>query len=428
MSTLSLPSSLWVYIGEDRVGTLYPGEALTFEYSPEWISGNHGALHPQIQIADGKLSTPQVQAFFENLLPEGDQRKLISQRYQVTSVFGLLTSVGGDTAGSIVLLPEGQVPAEPAYQDLTWEQVNTLVHTDVSTIQAREAIEAEAAQMPTARVSISGAQFKLLLLITPEGLARRPMGASPSTHILKPDMMRHDIPVFATAANETIVMRAAQICGLPTANTFYQPIVNACLVERYDRILHEDGKLERLWQADFCQLLGKSSDVKYEQDGGPDFKDCYTLLTQSAQPAVDKRYLLLWLFFNLYVGNNDSHAKNLSMLAGPDGMRLAPFYDLMNTRLYAGLGPNFAFRIGGEFEPGKMGGEHLRALSESLDITLKYTTKIAAEIGAQIEAAIAQATAEILPVLDSGHKVIAERLAHFIHKNVKQLNKRFDIK
>src|SRR5205085_7580194 len=128
------------------------------------------------------------------------------------------------------------------------------------------------------RISISGAQFKLLLLVAPEGIPRRPMGSSPSTHILKPDMVRNDIPVFATAVNEAIVMRAAQICKLPTANTSYQPVAKACLIERYDRVLRPDGSLDRLWQADFCQLLGKPSDIKYEHDGGPTFKDCYDLL------------------------------------------------------------------------------------------------------------------------------------------------------
>ena len=200
-------------------------------------------------------------------------------------MFGLLAVMGGDTAGAIVLLPEGQKPTAPVYQDLSWEQVNALVHVDSASIKKREAIEAAAIDLPEPRISISGVQFKLLLLITPEGMPRRPMGTSPSTHILKPDMVRNDIPVFATAVNETIVMRAARICGLPTATTSYQPVAKACLVERHDRLLRPDGALARLWQADFCQLLGKPSGVKYEHDGGPTFKDCYDVLLDSVQPA-----------------------------------------------------------------------------------------------------------------------------------------------
>ncbi|MTV39022.1 HipA domain-containing protein [Duganella radicis] len=95
------------------------------------------------------------------------------------------------------------------------------------------------------------------------------MGSSPSTHILKPDIVRTDINVFASAVNETIMMLAAHRCGLPVARASYQPETQACLVQRYDRVRQADGRLLRIWQADFCQLLGKKSDVKYEQDGGP---------------------------------------------------------------------------------------------------------------------------------------------------------------
>ena len=89
-------------------------------------------------------------------------------------------------------------------------------------------------------------------------------------------------------------------------------------MERYDRVRDSNGTLNRLWQADFCQLAGKPSDCKYEADGGPTFKDCFDLLTaHSVRPALDQRNLLRWLFFNLYVGNNDTHAKNIAILNTP---------------------------------------------------------------------------------------------------------------
>ncbi|MET0964508.1 MAG: type II toxin-antitoxin system HipA family toxin [Noviherbaspirillum sp.] len=408
------------------MGTLYPGDPLCFEYAAQWLaSGAARPLLASIGLAPGRQCMPQLHAFFENLLPEGEQRKLIGRRFQVSSVFGLLAMVGGDTAGAVVLLPEGQAPAAPVYQDLNWEQVGALVHVDAASIRQREAIEAAAAGLPEPRISISGAQFKLLLLLlTPKGMPRRPIGASPSTHILKPDMVRNDITVFATAVNETIVMRAARLCGLPVAAASYQAVAKACVVERYDRILRPDGAVERLWQADFCQLLGKPSGIKYEHDGGPTFRDCYAMLEESAQPAVDRRTLLRWLFFNLYVGNHDSHAKNLSMLAASDGLRLAPFYDLMSTRVYSGLGPDFAFSIGGEFEPGRMSAEHMRALSRSLGVAPRYLMKLAGDMAEQVQAAVPIAAEEVLPCLDPGQKVLAERLMHHIRQNARQMRQR----
>jgi serine/threonine-protein kinase HipA len=77
------------------------------------------------------------------------------------------------------------------------------------------------------------------------------------------------------------------------------------------------------------------SDRKYEKEGGPGLAACAELIRRySAQPAVDLRHLVRWVFFNLYVGNNDSHAKNLSIYSVPgQGVTLTPFYDLMCTRL-----------------------------------------------------------------------------------------------
>ncbi|MDB5824941.1 MAG: type toxin-antitoxin system HipA family toxin [Herminiimonas sp.] len=425
MNQKVIPASLWAYSGQDRVGTLYPTNPLSFEYAAEWIAGAaRKPLHPRIAVAPGRLTMPEVHAFFENLLPEGDQRKHLGVRHQATSVFGLLAMVGGDTAGALVLLPEGEQPGDPVYQDLNWEQVKALLNADATSIRKRKAIEAAAFGLPEPRISVSGAQFKLLLVVSPEGMPKRPMGSSPSTHILKPDMVRHDIPVFVTAVNETMVMRAAKICGLPTANAFYQPVTKACLVERYDRVVRADGGLDRLWQADFCQLLGKPSDTKYEHDGGPSFKDCYDLLGDSVQPAADRRHLLRWLFFNLYVGNHDSHANNLAMLAAGDGLRLAPFYDLMSTRVYSGLGPRFAFSLGGESEPGKMSADHVLELARSLGVAPRYLTKIAGEMADQVDPAITMSANEIDPFLDPNQQVLSERLVRLIRKNVRQMRKR----
>lgn len=418
-------NALAVYIDDQRAGTLHRTDPLSFTYDPAWLA-KPGAqpLASSLALTPDRIDSPQVHAFFENLLPEGDQRKIIEQRNHVSTVFGLLSKVGGDTAGSIVILPEGLAPQPPIYQPLTWEQVNALVHNDGQLAQERAAIEEMAQDMPRPRLSISGAQFKMLLSLDVNGQPLRPMGGTPSTHIVKPDMVRPDINIFASSINETIVMRAAQMCELPTANVLYQPIVKACLVERYDRVRRPDGTLGRLWQADFCQIAGKPSDVKYEADGGPSFKECFDIVGKSAQPGVDRRNLLRWLFFNLYVGNNDSHAKNLSLLVTLNGLRLAPFYDLMSTRVYSGLGPNFAFSIGGESEPGKMGSAHLMDLAKSLRVTPKYLMQIARDMAERVALAIPQATSELLTTLNPNEHVMAERLQYKIGSVMKKMRKR----
>lgn len=409
--------TLSVFMENERIGELRRTEPLSLVYDPAWLAKPDARpLHKTMPLGAEPIATPSVHAFFENLLPEGDQRRLLSLRHHVSSVFGLLATVGGDTAGSILLLPPGQAPQPPVYQALSWEQVGALVHAGGIMGEERAAIDhaAEAAGLPDPRLSISGAQFKLLLSLDENGMPLRPMGASPSTHILKPDMLRRDISVFASAVNETLVMRTAALCGLPVARVSYRPEVKACLVERYDRVMR-GGRLTRIWQADFCQLSGTPSEVKYETDGGPSFRACYELLArESVRPGLDQRDLLRWLFFNLHVGNNDSHAKNLSLLAMPEGLRLAPFYDLMSTRVYTGLGSHFAFRLAGENEPGKLGADHMRSLATELKVAHRYTMKLAGDVADSVIEAVPAAARELEPLLTSSEQVMVERLQNRI--------------
>jgi len=420
----TLPPALSVFVPDGQIGTLYPGEPLNFAYHASWLEQPHAeALHPSIVLAEGRVDSPYVTAFFENLLPEGDQRKLIAMREQVSSVYGLLCKVGGESAGSVVLLPEGQHPQDPIYQRLTWGQVDALAHAGIHP-EEHAAIERAAQDLPKPRMSLSGAQHKLLLYIDRDGTPYRPMGSSPSTHILKPDIVRSDISIFASAANETIMMRLAHACALPTASVAWQPDTQACLVERYDRAPQADGRVRRIWQADFCQLLGFPSSVKYEHDGGPGFKDCFDLLRQSTQPGTDQRHLLRWLFFNLCTGNNDAHAKNLSMIASGRGMRLAPFYDLMCTRVYTGLGPRFAFSIAGESDAGKLNAGHFIELARQLGIGPKYLSKIGRDVAAAVQAHLPAAAGEILPMLAPGQRVLAERILTRTRSLARKLDER----
>ena len=424
-SLAAFPDTLGVFWDRQRVGTLYRTDPLSFSYENEWLASAGEPLVPGLPLGPDRYDSPQIHAFFENLLPEGEQRRLITLQNQVTTVFGLLAVAGGDAAGAVVLLPEGQVPSPPQYQQLTWDQVNALMHVNETNLAVRQAIEKEARDYPAPRLSISGAQMKMLLSLDAQGNPLRPMGTTPSTHILKPDIVRSDIHLFATAANETLIMLAAARCGLPVAAVQYQPTVNACLVQRYDRVAHAEGSLPRLWQADFCQLLGRDSGGKYEADGGPSFVDCFNVVRQhSVEPGTDQRQLLRWLFFNLYVGNNDSHAKNLSMIETPGGRRLSPFYDLMATRVYTGLGPNFAFRIGGESEPGKIGPQQLATLAQELKISPKYLTRIAQEMADEVSRAIPEVAQTLIPTLGPPQATLAQRVVYKVQSLVKQARNR----
>ena len=421
-ASMLVSSSLAVYLGDAYVGTLYPDTPLAFAYDARWLRHPQArALAAGIPLQVGKIAGDQVYAFFENLLPEGEQRQTISRRHQVSSVFELLALVGGDTAGAVRLLPPAEKPRPPLYRRSSWNQLHGQI--DVG-LRARSENECTATRQQQ-RISISGAQFKILLSIDQDGTPLLPLGSSPSSHIIKPDIVHAGFNIFASAMNETVVMRAALHCGLPTAEVQYVPALHACAVTRFDRQKDRYGRWVRLAQADFCQLTAKPSGIKYEADGGPGFVECFHLLAKhSSMPAVDQKNLLKWLFFNLYTGNNDGHAKNLAMLAGANGLRLAPFYDLMCTRLYAGLARRFALRIGGVDEPGVMRAAQFEQLAQELGVSLHYLKDIADELAKIVPLSIHQASLELNHGLTAKEQTLIQRLQQKTTSLTKQLHAR----
>ena len=66
---------LSVYLGEQLVGYLHQGDSnsLSFNYVQDWLNqANAISLCPELPLNDALFSGETVNAFFENLLPEGD--------------------------------------------------------------------------------------------------------------------------------------------------------------------------------------------------------------------------------------------------------------------------------------------------------------------------------------------------------------------
>ena len=401
------PDKLDVYFGAEHVGTVHDATPLAFAYTTAWRERAGAMAIAAIPLQPGHQDSAAVQAFFENLLPEGELRDYLAAQRKASTLFSLLLEVAGDTAGGFVIVPGGQTPQAPRYEPSSWEAIAALLRkTSAAAIDLRG---------QGARISLAGAQDKTSLAIFIDGVPRLPRGASPSTHILKPNIKRL-AKVWHSAANETIVMRTAAYCGLPTAEVFYEPHTESCVVRRFDRTTRSDGTLARLVQYDLCQLAGTVSGRKYEKEGGPDLAQCAALIRRySTQPALDLRKFVDWILFNLFVGNNDSHAKNLSLYAAPgQGVLLTPFYDLMCTRLYPGLSPHFAFVIGGEFMPGRLTRAHLESLARQLGMQPQFFLRQGAALAAKVPDALQRAVTEVSPALSRPAKGLATKLQQFV--------------
>lgn len=299
----------------------------SFQYATDWLDNPHGfPLSPHLPLAqeallDGASRRP-VQWYFDNLLPEEGQRVLLAQdaKLDAADAFGLLVWYGAESAGSMVLLapdaqPQTVEPLRPLSDDALQARIRQLPHAPLT----HGAIK---------RMSLAGAQHKLALVLQDDALFE-PAGATPSTHILKPDHPDQDYP--HSVINEWFVMRLARRLGLdvPQVHRRYLP-APVYLVDRFDRTAGAQG-WQRRHVIDACQLLGLDRSYKYSQGS---METLAALAHACRSPAVARARLFAWLVFNVLVGNSDAHLKNLSFMVSHEGVQLAPFYDLLSVASY----------------------------------------------------------------------------------------------
>ena len=135
-------------------------------------------------------------------------------------------------------------------------------------------------------------------------------------------------------------MRLAELTRLVTAKARVHTVLGRSflLVERYDRLLMNNGQYSRIHQEDFCQALGVMPDQKYQNESGPDLAQCFELLRQATRPNAPQVLRLLdYVIFNVLVGNHDAHAKNFSLLYSGARPVLAP----AKARVHTVLGRSF---------------------------------------------------------------------------------------
>ncbi|NVO32981.1 type II toxin-antitoxin system HipA family toxin [Hymenobacter lapidiphilus] len=198
------------------------------------------------------------------------------------------------------------------------------------------------------RISISGVQFKISLLLTENELEISGQ-RGPLEFILKPPPRSFDIKhTEAVPANEHLTMQLArQVFGLRTAANAYLSFADnqtgAYLTRRFDVL-----PTGRLLQEDFAQADGRSrythgENFKYDSN----HEHVAHLIRRgvtAVPPALDEFFRLT--LFNYLVSNGDAHLKNFSRYRLPSGdYHLTPAYDLLNTALHVNDGNGLALDL-----------------------------------------------------------------------------------
>jgi len=309
--------------------------AIDFTYDADWL-----AWAPAIPVS---LSLPlreeryigaPVVAVFDNLLPDNDDiRRTLAARVRAEGVdaFSLLGAIGRDCVGALQFLPADTDPDPAGAVDgvaLDDAQVGALLG-DLT--RAPLGLTED----PSFRISLAGAQEKTALL-RKDGTWWAPSGATPTTHILKPQIdQANGVDLSQSVENEYLCMKLTRAIGLPVADVEIADFDGrrALVVERFDRRWAQDGRLLRLPQEDICQALSTPPAIKYEAHGGPGIEKILRLLSGSDDPVADQATFLKANIWFWLLGATDGHAKNFSVALGPGGRyRLTPLYDILSVQ------------------------------------------------------------------------------------------------
>ena len=377
-----MTNGLLVRIDEDVVGRLWldAKKRFCFQYDKEWLVQSRIPLSLSLPLRAAPYSDDESHPFFANLLPEEKIRAVIARNLGVSlnNDYGLLERIGGDCAGAVSLYPEtGELKREHgSYRQLSLDELNTII----SELPQRPLLAGEKG----IRLSLAGAQKKLPIFYDEQHF-HLGYGTAPSNYIIKPAIENLD----GTVENEAFCMALAHSVGLDVPRSFIHQHgeTRVFIVKRFDRVVAGDGT-RRLHQEDFCQALHIPPEYKYESEGGPYLAACFNLVRNaSIRSGKDVLSLLNWVIFNYLIGNSDAHGKNISLLLLPEGPMLAPFYDLLSTRIYAhfGLAEGLAMKIGGEIDPNAIQKKHWEQFAEEVGIKPRLVLTRVAELAKKIE-------------------------------------------
>ena len=301
-------ANLPVYFEQRRVGAIdVDKNGPRFSYDPDWIA-LRGAFPISVTMPfrSERIASDIFLPWAANLLPESEQLRTLGQILGMarSDVIGLLSAIGGDTAGALSIGHPGRTAS------VQWRPIGK--SDDLERVMNELPNKPFLVGDEGVSMSLAGVQTKLAVAVDDAGRICIPMNGSPSTHILKPDSAR----LRGSVQNEAFCLTLARRLKIPTPNitTGRAGKRTYLLLQRYDRTV-VGGRWRRLHQEDYCQALGRLLDM---------------------------------VVFNILACNTDAHAKNYSIIIRGNGVSLAPMYDVMCGEVWENVSKNLAHKIAGK--------------------------------------------------------------------------------
>lgn len=331
-----MSSALDVYLYNTLVGQItQDGRRTRFTPSNPGIlrwGRTSTALSHSLPLGLSRYNINTSSSFFDGVIPEGSLLLRLETQLKNRSTYGVLERFGGDVAGAVVIVPEGDPVPDPTsrYTPISEQEIAQWI---------RNPAQAPLGNDEDGRHSIPGVQNKFVLARLDEQWMFCHRGAA-STHIFKPPILNHR---GNSVACEFLGMSMAQALGLTDVEISMKSFEGeeVFITSRYDRSITSDGEVQRVHQEDMCQALGVSPSSKYQSSGGPSLQRIARLLS-----GEDQRRLLRMCTLNVVLGNTDAHARNHSLLHHSDGAsQLAPAYDLLPFLYYGSSDMDLALYI-----------------------------------------------------------------------------------
>lgn len=276
--------------------------------------------------------------FLDGLLPELDNaREHMRQASGATSTgsWELLSAIGGDLPGGLVLHPEQDGPQQE--EPFTRIAVDEVIATRIIDIKAGgTGLEASTGQKP--RFSLAGAQSKFALAKA-GGVNFWSDAATPSTHILKPESNDHTGLELIESATLELANRVG--VAAPKAEQVTFGGQSTFQIERFDRA-SDDGVTLRVHAEDMVQVLGLKPSEKYLVDA----QDIAGVLrNHTGSDELGYQFYRQYIF-NSLIGNADAHGKNYSILHRDGRIELSPLYDAIPIGMFPGYDTELAMPVG----------------------------------------------------------------------------------
>lgn len=400
--------ALDVYLYDIHVATITRrGANLQLRYLPEYVeSENPVPISVTLPVVATPFGNNDTTRFLDNLLPDrADVRSRWAREAKLTSdsTFELLTVYGADVAGALEFYPAGTASRQdenltPLTEKEIGDRIRQIRRDDSDWLQHRAVEEG---------FSLGGAQGKFALTLR-DGQWYEPSGRQPSTHIFKPGIQ----VLPGSDVTEHITLQIARLLGIEASASTIGEFDgdHVLIVERFDRF-DVDGVINRLHQEDLAQATGTSHVQKYEADGGPNYRDIFTVfdrnLSATDAKAAKERFAKL-LVFSWIIGHNDGHSKNYSLTHVPGRSVLAPFYDL-NSSLPFKLPEQvlahdpavfdhveLAFTVDGANTLGTFGAGSIRRLEVDVQLPEGHLSEFALQVAAALQPVVATVI-ELLP-------------------------------